>query len=77
MFFEDLDRLDNPELFVHLRELNTLLNNDDAINKPIIFIYAVKDDIFVGNDRTKFLILSFLLFQLLIQRILAKFFSRK
>ena len=53
-FFEDLDRLDNPELFVHLRELNTLLNNDDAINKPIIFIYAVKDDIFVGSDRTKF-----------------------
>lgn len=39
---------------MHLRELNTLLNNDDAINKPIIFIYAVKDDIFVGNDRTKF-----------------------
>ena len=54
VFFEDLDRLDNPERFVHLRELNTLLNNDDAINKPIIFIYAVKDDIFVGNDRTKF-----------------------
>ena len=36
------------------RELNTLLNNDDAIKNPIIFIYAVKDDIFLGNDRTKF-----------------------
>ena len=54
VFFEDLDRLDNPELFIHLRELNTLLNNDDAIKNPIVFIYAVKDDIFLGNDRTKF-----------------------
>lgn len=54
VFFEDLDRLDSPELFIHLRELNTLLNNDDAIKNPIVFIYAVKDDIFLGNDRTKF-----------------------
>lgn len=36
-FFEDLDRLDDPKIFVHLRELNNLLNNDDAIkNKPIV-----------------------------------------
>lgn len=55
VFFEDLDRLDDPKIFVHLRELNNLLNNDDAIKaKPIVFVYAVKDDIFSKEDRTKF-----------------------
>lgn len=33
VFFEDLDRLDDPKIFVHLRELNNLLNNDDAIKR--------------------------------------------
>lgn len=54
VFFEDLDRLDDSKVFVHLRELNTLLNNYDAIRKRIVFIYAVKDDIFSDTDRTKF-----------------------
>lgn len=55
VFFEDLDRLDDPKIFVHLRELNNLLNNDDAIRaKPIVFVYAVRDDIFSKEDRTKF-----------------------
>lgn len=56
--FEDLDRLENRKIFVHLRELNNLLNNDDVIkHKPIVFVYAVRDDIFTREDRTKFLIL--------------------
>lgn len=55
VFFEDLDRLTDPKIFVHLRELNNLLNNDDAIRKrPIVFVYAVRDDIFSREDRTKF-----------------------
>ncbi len=55
IFFEDLDRLSDPTIFVHLRELNNLLNNDDAIkDKPIVFVYAVRDDIFSKEDRTKF-----------------------
>lgn len=55
VFFEDLDRLEDRKIFVHLRELNNLLNNDDLINhKPIVFVYAVKDDIFTKEDRTKF-----------------------
>ena len=55
VFFEDLDRMDDPKIFVHLRELNNLLNNDDAIKaKPIVFVYAVRDDIFSKEDRTKF-----------------------
>ena len=47
--------MDDPKIFVHLRELNNLLNNDDAIKaKPIVFVYAVRDDIFSKEDRTKF-----------------------
>lgn len=54
VFFEDLDRLDDPMIFVRLRELNTILNNYDAIKHRIVFVYAVKDDIFKDADRTKF-----------------------
>lgn len=54
VFFEDLDRLDSSEIFVQLRELNTLLNNSNTIKRPIVFVYAVKDDIFTEEDRTKF-----------------------
>ena len=55
VFFEDLDRLNEPNIFVRLRELNTLLNNSDAISKkPVVFVYAVRDDLFGKEDRTKF-----------------------
>ena len=54
IFFEDLDRLDSSKIFVQLRELNTLLNNSNTIKRPIVFVYAVKDDIFTEEDRTKF-----------------------
>lgn len=54
IFFEDLDRLDDSSIFVHLRELNTLLNNYDKIHSNLVFVYAVKDDIFRDEDRTKF-----------------------
>lgn len=54
VFFEDLDRLEDSSIFIQLRELNTLLNNYDVIKEPIIFVYAVKDDIFTDTDRTKF-----------------------
>lgn len=56
VFFEDLDRLDDPKIFVHLRELNNLLNNDDAIKKkPIVFVYAVRDDIFFRGRQNQIL----------------------
>ena len=54
VFFEDLDRLEDPSIFIHLRELNTLLNNYDGIKGRIVFIYAIRDDIFTDTDRTKF-----------------------
>ena len=55
VFFEDLDRLNDRKIFIHLRELNNLLNNDESIKeKPIVFVYAVRDNIFIQDDRTKF-----------------------
>lgn len=45
--FEDLDRFDDYEIFQSLRALNTLLNRSDQLkNKPVVFIYAVRDSIF-------------------------------
>lgn len=54
IFFEDLDRFKKTEIFTKLRELNTLLNNSDQIKRRIIFVYAIKDDIFPDKTRTKF-----------------------
>ncbi|WNK42629.1 YobI family P-loop NTPase [Pantoea agglomerans] len=52
--FEDLDRLGNSEIFVKLREINQIINNNIK-NEPVRFIYACRDDIFLGSDvRTKF-----------------------
>ncbi|WP_214740806.1 P-loop NTPase fold protein [Exiguobacterium sp. s48] len=46
VIFEDLDRFDNLEIFEKLRELNALLNNSKQIKRKIVFIYAIKDEIF-------------------------------
>ena len=54
LFIEDLDRYDNTKIFVKLRELNTILNNYDLINRRIVFVYAIKDDMFKNEERTKF-----------------------
>lgn len=34
--------------------MNTLLNNYDGIKGRIVFVYAIRDDIFTDTDRTKF-----------------------
>jgi DNA polymerase III delta prime subunit len=53
VIIEDLDRFNNLEIFIKLREINTLLNNRNSKDK-ITFIYAIKDDMFKDKDRTKF-----------------------
>lgn len=50
---EDLDRFDTPEVYTKLREINKIINSYDAIQRKIVFIYALKDDIFHSDDRTK------------------------
>ena len=55
--FEDLDRFENSRsLFLKLRELNDILNESEGIKgeRTIKFIYAIKDDIFEGEQRTKY-----------------------
>lgn len=57
LIIEDLDRYSNVAIYKKLRELNTLVNNYDKIKakkEKIIFIYAIKDDFFVGENRSKF-----------------------
>ena len=52
---EDLDRFRNTSIFTKLRELNQLLNQSKDINRRIVFIYALRDDIFQDSkERTKF-----------------------
>ena len=52
VIIEDLDRFDNTEIFIRLRELNSLINK--ACSHRIVFIYAIKDDMFTGTERSKF-----------------------
>ncbi|RKR80630.1 hypothetical protein BDD43_0755 [Mucilaginibacter gracilis] len=52
---EDLDRFEDPEkLFSKLRELNNIINNSSQINHKVTFVYALKDDVFINDERTKF-----------------------
>ena len=54
VIFEDIDRFNNTEIFVKLRELNNLINNSKEVNRRVIFVYAIRDDMFVNKERTKF-----------------------
>ena len=52
VIIEDLDRFDNTIIFVRLRELNALINA--SIKNHIVFIYAIKDNMFKDTERSKF-----------------------
>lgn len=62
VIFEDLDRFDNIGIYERLKGLNIILNGTkQLLGRNIIFIYALKDDLFISNDgkddiynRTKF-----------------------
>jgi hypothetical protein len=54
VIFEDLDRFNNTDIFVKLRELNILINKSEQIGRDVTFIYAIKDDMFANEERTKF-----------------------
>ncbi len=51
---EDLDRFNDAEIFVTLREINSLVNANAGVTRQIRFLYALRDDMFVNTDRTKF-----------------------
>lgn len=54
VIIEDLDRFDNTDIFLKLREVNQLLNQSNSVGRKVTFIYAVKDDMFFDEERTKF-----------------------
>ena len=54
VFIEDLDRFEQSDIFVKLRELNQLINNSEKIKQDVVFVYAIKDDMFMNKERTKF-----------------------
>lgn len=58
VIFEDLERLNKPEIFTKLREINIILNNSFAVREKhkegVKFIYVTKDDCFSATERTKF-----------------------
>lgn len=54
VIIEDIDRFKNTQIFKKLREINLLINNSDQILKQVTFIYAVRDELFINGDRTKF-----------------------
>ena len=51
--FEDIDRYEEIEVFKRLREMNSLVNREQE-DKPLKFMYLVRDDLFDSKDRTKF-----------------------
>ncbi|OZI52406.1 YobI family P-loop NTPase [Bordetella genomosp. 4] len=54
VIIEDLDRFNDTEIFVTLREINSLVNENAGVKRTIRFLYALRDDMFVNTDRTKF-----------------------
>ncbi|GAA6154495.1 hypothetical protein [Pseudoteredinibacter isoporae] len=51
---EDLDRFNNPDIFVTLREINSLINANAGVKRQIRFLYALRDNMFKSTERTKF-----------------------
>lgn len=54
VIIEDLDRFDTESIYLKLRELNQLINESKIVERHIVFLYAIKDDVFENEDRTKF-----------------------
>lgn len=56
VILEDLDRFEHYEVFTKLREINYLINNCEKIShkQKVVFIYALRDDIFKDTERVKF-----------------------
>lgn len=54
VIIEDLDRFGDPEIFVKLREINKLINDNKKTSAQVKFLYALKDDMFAHKNRAKF-----------------------
>lgn len=54
VLIEDLDRFGIQDVFFRLREINLIIKNSPQIKRPIFFVYALRDELFVSNEKTKF-----------------------
>lgn len=54
VFIEDLDRFGIQDVFFRLREINLIIKNSPQIKRPIFFVYALRDELFVSSEKTKF-----------------------
>ncbi|WEK36166.1 MAG: P-loop NTPase fold protein [Candidatus Pseudobacter hemicellulosilyticus] len=54
VIIEDLDRINDPAIFTKLREINFLINNSKQVSQDVKFLYALKDDVFSEEARSKF-----------------------
>lgn len=55
--FEDIDRFETNLIFSKLKEINTLVNSKRKArgeNNKLLFMYLVKDEMFISKERTKF-----------------------
>ncbi len=55
--FEDIDRFETNLIFSKLKEINTLVNNKRKArgeDNKLLFMYLVKDEMFISKERTKF-----------------------
>ena len=53
IIFEDLDRFNDPGIFLALRELNNLLNSSEQISQQVTFVHAIRDSLFVAAIGTQ------------------------
>ncbi|WMJ02922.1 hypothetical protein RBU55_15530 [Pseudomonas chlororaphis subsp. aurantiaca] len=51
---EDLDRFGIHDVFTRLREINFIIKQSPQINRPVYFIYALRDELFAVGEKTKF-----------------------
>lgn len=54
VIIEDLDRFEQTNIFTKLREINFLINNSKKVSEVVVFVYAVRDDLFIDRERFKF-----------------------
>lgn len=54
VIIEDLDRFGIPDVFTRLREINFIIKQSPQVNRPVHFVYALRDEMFVVGEKTKF-----------------------
>lgn len=54
VIIEDLDRFGIHDVFTRLREINFIIKQSPQVSRPVYFVYALRDEMFVVGEKTKF-----------------------